>query len=142
MRRSKRTSRCRSPASSSTMFLIAIAAERRRTRRRESTRWSEAANGHLAAVAGLARHGFDFDHAVGDFGISCLEQALDQLGRVRLRMTLTRAADFANFEHGCPDALVGMVRFAGDLFAAGEDGFDVVELNGGGAPFVSAGRRR
>ncbi len=93
-----------------------------------------AAHGDLAAISRLAGHGPQFDHAVGDFGDFLLEEALDELGPGAAENDLHAAADFADFEDGGPDAFVGVVRFAGDLLAAGEDRLDVVELDGGRAP--------
>ena len=50
---------------------------------------------------------------------------------------LHAAADLADVATPGPDTLVGVVRFAGDLFAAGKDGLDVPQRDGGGSTFVA-----
>ena len=52
-------------------------------------------------------------------------------------MTFTRRAGLADLEHRGAHAFVGMVRFAGDLFAAGQNGLDVGQRHGRRAAFVA-----
>ena len=84
-----------------------------------------AGNGHLRAVARLAGHRPNFDHAVGDFRNFLLEQPLHELRPGAAQDHLHAAARLADFEHRRPHALVHMVRFARNLLAARQDGFDV-----------------
>ena len=86
-----------------------------------------AGDGHLRAVARLAGHRADLNHAVGDFGNFLLEQPLHELRPGAAQDHLHAAARLADFEHGRPHALVDMVRLAGNLLAARQDGFDVRE---------------
>ena len=126
----------RSPANSSTMFLMRL--PRTPTHApTQSTRWSRAAHGHLGAVARLAGDRPDLDHAVGDFGNFLLEQAGDQVVPGAAEDDLHAAADLADVADHRPDALVGVMRFAGDLFAAGQDGLDVAQRDGGGSTLVA-----
>ncbi len=77
-----------------------------------------AADGDLGAIAGLAGDGADFDHAFGDLGDFLLEQPLHQLRLGAAEDHLHAAARLLDLVHGRPHALVGVVRFAGDLLAA------------------------
>ena len=96
-----------------------------------------AADGDLGAVAGLAGDGADLDHALGDFRDFLLEEALHQVRLGAAEDDLDAAARLADLVDGRPHALVGVVRFAGDLLAAGEDGLDVGQGDRGGAAFVA-----
>ena len=101
-----------------------------------------AADRDLGAVAGLAGDGADLDDAFGDFGDFLLEQPLHQLRLGAAEDDLHAAARLADFVDRGPHALVGVVRFAGDLLAAGQDGLDVGKRHGGGAAFVALDRCR
>ena len=133
----QRTMSIRSPASSSTMFLMRLP----RTPTQAPTRVDPligAADGHLAAVARLAGHGLDFDHAVGDFGNLLLEQPLTKCGPRAAENDLHPAAALANFEHRGPHAFVGdgASRRESARCAAGWLR-QFLQLNRGGAPFVA-----
>ena len=101
-----------------------------------------AADGDLGAVAGLAGDGADFDHALGDLGDLLLEEPLHQLRLGAAEDHLHAAAGLADLVDRRPHALVGMVRFAGDLLAAGQDRLHVGQGHRGGAAFVALDRRR
>ena len=66
-----------------------------------------------------------------------LEQPLHQLGLGAAEDDLDPAARLADLVDRRPHALVGVVGFAGDLLAAGEDGLDVGQGHGGGGPLVA-----
>ena len=84
-----------------------------------------AADRHLGSVAGLAAHRADFDHTVDDLGNLLLEQPLHQLGSGAAEYHFHAAAALADLVHGGSHPLVDVVGFAGDLFATGQDCFDV-----------------
>ncbi len=96
-----------------------------------------AAHGDLGAVAGFAGHGPDFDHAVGNLGNFLLEQPADQRRPRAAEDHLYAAAGLLDLEDGGPNPLIGVVRLAGDLLAARQDGFAVLQSDGRGAPFIS-----
>ncbi len=96
-----------------------------------------AADGHFGAVAGLAGNGTDFDHALGDFGDFLLEKPQDQVRLGAAEDDLHPAAGLLHFVDRRAHALVGMMRFAGDLFALGQYRLDVGQRDGGGAAFVA-----
>ncbi len=72
----------------------------------------------LAAVAGLARHGIDGDHAVGDFRYLLLEQPAHQTGATTAQHHLHATALGLHLVDDRSNSFVRMMRFAGNLFAA------------------------
>ena len=95
-----------------------------------------AAHRHFAAVARLAGHGSNFNHAIGNFGNFLFEQPLHQLRSRPAQNDFHSAADFLHIEHRRPHAFVRMVRFAGNLFAARQNRLGIPQRNRGGAVFV------
>ncbi len=91
----------------------------------------------LGAIARLAGHGLDLDHAVADLGDLLLEEAFDQLGPGTAQDDFDAGALLADVADGGADAFVGVVGLAGDLFALWEDGLGVGQGDGGGAAFVA-----
>ena len=70
-------------------------------------------------------------------GISCSKSRCDQLRLGAAEDDLDPAARLADLVDRRPHALVGVVRFAGNLLAAGQDRLDVGQGHGGGGPFVA-----
>ena len=107
----------RSPPSSSTMFLMRL--PRTPTQAPDAIDLLiDAADGDLGAVARLAGDGADRDDAVGDLGDLLLEEPLHEVGLRAAEDDLDAAALRLTSRMMAPDALVGMVRLAGDLLAA------------------------
>src|SRR5262249_25170752 len=98
----------------------------------------DAGDGDLGAVAGLARDGLDLDGAVADLRDFLLEQPPHEVG-VRPRQDDAHAvALLAYVEDDRLDALVDVVRLAGDLFAAGQQRLGLADADRGGAAVEAA----
>ena len=80
---------------------------------------------HLRTVARLAGHGPYFDHPVDNLRNLLFEQSLHQLGPDAAEDNSHATSRLANLEDRCPYAFIGMVRLAGDLLAAWQEGFDI-----------------
>ena len=92
-----------------------------------------AADSHLAAIARLAGNRTNFNDALGDFGDFLFEQPLDKLSPRAAENDLHPTAALADFAHSGTHAFVGVMGFAGDLFAARQDGFGIRQRDGGRA---------
>ena len=126
----------RSPPSSSTMFLM----REPRTPTQaptQSTFRSMLETAILAAVAGLAGQGLDLDGAVGDFGNFVLEQPAHEIGMRARQDDLDAMADLPDVEDDRLDALADVVRFAGNLLAARQDGFGLAQADDGRPALVA-----
>ena len=94
----------------------------------------------LGAVARLAGGRAHLDNALGNLRDFLLEQALHKLRLGAAEDHLHAAARLADLVHRRPHPLVDVVRFAGDLFAAGKDGLNVWQRNGRRTAFVALDR--
>src|SRR5262249_15933949 len=92
-------------------------------------------DGDLGAVAGLAGDGLDLDGAVGDFRDLFFKQLADEFGVGPRQDDLDAVAVLLDVEDDGVDAVVDVVRLAGDLLGARQDGLGlgVGEGDGGGA---------
>ena len=126
----------RSPESSSNDILDAVAAHSHASPHAVYSLVG-AADRDLRAIAGFAGNGADFDYSLGDFRDFLLEQPLHQLRLRTAEDDLHAAAGLLDFIDRRPHALVGMMRFAGNLLALGEDCLNVHEGHGSGAAFVA-----
>src|SRR5262249_4846124 len=87
----------------------------------------------LGAVAGLPGDRLDLDGAVLDLGDLGQEQLPNELRRGARQDDADAVAVFANLEDDGLDALAGVVRLPGDLFAARQQGLGLAERDDGGA---------
>src|SRR5262249_22660142 len=97
----------------------------------------DAADGDLAAVAGLAGDGLDLDGAVGDLGDRVLEQPPHEVGVGPRQDDLDAVPGLLDLEDDRLDALADVVRLAGDLLAAGQDRLGLAQADDGGAALVA-----
>src|SRR5690606_20926727 len=79
------------------------------------------ADGDLGAVAGLARHGLDFDDAFGDFGYFHLEKPANEVRCRAGEHDLDLVPRVAHIKDDAADAFAGLVLLAGDLLGAGHE---------------------
>ena len=93
----------------------------------------DAGDGNFGAVAGLPSDGADFDGAVLDFGDFLFEEAADEIGVAAGEDDADPMAGASDFHDDGADASADLEGFAGDHFAAGEEGFGLVDHDDGGA---------
>ena len=86
-------------------------------------------DGDLGAIAGLAGQRPDRDDLVGDLGDLQLEQTPHEVGMGAAEDDLDPLADLADVEDDGADPLVGVVAFAGNLLAAGQDGVGLAQVD-------------
>ena len=91
------------------------------------------AHGHLAAIAGLARHGIHADHAVGDFRYLLFKQPPYQARASPAKHHFHTTALRLDFVNDRTHSFVRMMRFSRNLFASRQDRFDVGQRNHRGA---------
>src|SRR5262249_38891283 len=97
----------------------------------------DAGDGDLGAIAGLAGDRLDLDGVVCDLGDFRFEQAANEVRVAARQDYLDSVAGLADLhDHGL-DALVDVVRLAGDLLAAGQDRLGLAEGHDGGASINS-----
>ena len=94
-------------------------------------------HGDFGSISRLACNGPDLDHAFGDLGYFLLEESLDEMGLGSAEDDLHSAAGLLRFINGRSNALVGVMRFAGDLFSTGEDRLDIAQGHGRRAALVT-----
>ena len=88
-----------------------------------------AADGHLAAVAGLATDRVDRDHPFTEFGDLLFEQPLHELGTGPTEHHTDAVARCPHLKHDRSHPLVGVQRFAWDLFTTRQNRFDVTKID-------------
>ncbi len=94
-------------------------------------------NRHLRAVARFTGHCLDFNHSVDDLWNLLFEEPLDQVRPNPTQDDLDAAPRLADFEHGRPDALIGVMRLTRYLFAPRQDRFDVGKRDRGRTPLIA-----
>ncbi len=94
----------------------------------------DAADGDLAAVTRFAADRVDRDHLLAQFGDLLFEQSLNELWSGAAEDDANTVPGRPDFEHDRPHPFVGVQRFAWNLFAAGQDRFDVPQVDRGDAP--------
>ena len=95
------------------------------------------AHSNLAAIAWFTCQLVDGNHAIGDFRNLLLEQPSNQIGVFPTEHDLDAIALRFDLVNDRPHAFVGMMRFALNLFAAGQYRLDARQRHGRGSAITS-----
>ena len=88
-------------------------------------------NGHLAAGAGFAGNGLDFDDAVEDFGDFALEETADEVAVSAGEDDLWTAGGLRDLHFIELHGEVGAIALGGDLLFPGHEGFGATDADDG-----------